>query len=194
MTAPTKVNYKIYQGSTFNEVLRWEAYTKAYASITGISKTAPVVITAVAHGMPAGWRFRVSGVVGMKEINTEDYLIASTVTDDSVTVNLLNSSTFTTYTSGGTIEYNIPKSLLGLTARMQIRAKLTDTDSILELTTENGGIILDDTAKTITMHITATQTELLTFKSAVYSLELLNGSIVNTLVKGVLTLESEITR
>jgi hypothetical protein len=42
MTAPTKANLKIYQGSTFREVFRWESYTKVYVPITGISKTAPV--------------------------------------------------------------------------------------------------------------------------------------------------------
>ena len=60
MTAPVKTNFKIYQGSTFTEVLRWESYTKVYKTITNITKTAPVVITAIGHGMPVGWRAKVS--------------------------------------------------------------------------------------------------------------------------------------
>lgn len=194
MTAPTKVNYKIYQGSTFNEVLRWESYTKAYANITGISKAAPAIITAPGHSMPAGWRFKVSNVAGMKEINSEDYLIGTSVDTNTITVNLLNSSGFTSYTSGGVLEYFQPKSLAGLSAQMQIREKVTSTDPIIELTTINGGIILDDSAKTITITLTSEQTKLLTFKTAVYSLELINGSTVIPLIKGNISLETEITR
>jgi hypothetical protein len=194
MTAPTKVNYKVYQGSTFNEVLRWESYIKNYVTISNITKTAPAIITAVGHEIPTGWRFKVSGVQGMKEINSDEYLVATSTDTDTITVNLLNSTGYSPYTSGGIIEYYSPKALTGLTARMQIRAKITDSDTILELTTENGGIVLDDIAKTIAINITATQTTLLTFKTAVYSLEILSGSTVTTLLKGNLTLENEITR
>ena len=43
MATPTKVNFKIYQGGTFNEVLRWESATKGYAPITNIINAAPKV-------------------------------------------------------------------------------------------------------------------------------------------------------
>ena len=31
MTSPVKLNFKVYQGSTFKEVLRWESSTKVTA-------------------------------------------------------------------------------------------------------------------------------------------------------------------
>lgn len=195
MAAPTKVNFKIYQGSTFKEVLRWESSTKAYAPITGITKSAPMVVASTAHGIPVGWRGKITNVVGMKEVNsTEVYHTVTETTTNNFTINAVNSLGYTDYTSGGVFEYNVPTSLVGITARMQIRAKLEDTVVILELTTENGGIVIDSALGTITIVITATATAALTFTSAVYSLELAEGSEVTPFIYGSITLSKEITR
>lgn len=195
MTAPTKVNLKVYQGSTFEEIFRWESYIKVYKTITNITKTAPMVITANLHGMPIGWRFKVSNVTGMTQINSASTQhIATTVDTNTITVNEVNAVGYSDYISGGILEYNEPKSLAGLTARMQIRAKVTSTDDLLELTTVNGMIILNDVNKTITVTIPAATTELLTFKSAVYSLELVDGAVVIPFIYGNITLDTEVTR
>ena len=185
----------MYQGATFKEVLRWESSTKAYAPITGITKAAPMVITSVAHGIPVGWRGKVTNVVGMKEVNsTEVYHTITDTAANTLTINAVNSLGFTDYTSGGVFEYNVPTSLSGKTGRMQIRSKLEDTEVILELTTENGGIIIDNILKTITIVISATVSASLTFTSAVYSLELIEGSEVTPFIYGSITLSKEITR
>lgn len=196
MAAPVKLNFKVYQGSTFREVLRWESSTKTYTPITAITKTAPVVVTATSHGMPAGWRAKITGVLGMKEINdSETYRVATAVTSNTVTFNAVNATNYTAYTSGGILEYNTPVDLLNYTARMQIRSKLTSDAVILELTTANGGIVLDNTAKTITIVMSAVQTAALNFSTAVYSLELvLSGTEVVPFCGGTLTLVPEVTR
>jgi len=194
MTSPVKLNLKIYQGSTFRQVLRWESSTKVYVPITNISKSAPVVITAANHAAPLGWRVKVVGAGGMKEINALDYQTVTDKTTDTVTLNQINSLGFTAYTSGGVLEYNQPVSLAGYTARMQIRAKV-DSDAVIHtLTTENGGIVLDNTAKTITIVMQDEVTQTFTFKSAVYDLELISGGEVTQLVTGGLTLVREVTR
>jgi hypothetical protein len=192
--APTKVNFKIYQGSTFNEVLRWESATKKYVPITAMFKAAPLVITAVAHGMPVGWRGIISNAGGMTEANSLGYIVATNVTTDNITFNSVNAEGFKTYTSGGIFEYNEPNSLTGYTARMQIREKLTSTTMVDELTTENGKITISDVTKTITLNLTALETAAYTFKTAVYSLELVNGLIVTPFIYGDITLVTEITR
>lgn len=195
MAAPVKLNYKVYQGSTFREIYRWESSTKVYVPITAISKTAPVVITANNHGIPVGWRAKISGVLGMKEINSGDnYLTVTDVTQNSVTINQINAIGYTTYTSGGVVEYNQPVDLAGYTARMQIRQKVDSTNVILSLTTENGGIQVDNTLKTITVLMTAQQTEAFTFQTAVYSLELVKAGEVIPFSGGTLTLVKEVTR
>lgn len=194
MAAPVKKNFKIYQGSTFNEVLRWESTTKAYKNITAITKTAPMVVTAVAHGIVVGWRARISNVLGMKEVNSEEYLVVTEVTNDTATFNSVNAAGYSTYVSGGVLEYNTPVPLSGYTARMQIRPSVSSLVTILEVTTENSMLIIDDLTKTITINIPAATTQTFTFKSAVYSLELVSGTTVIPFIYGNLTLDTEVTR
>lgn len=195
MAAPIKLNLKIYQGSTFKQVLRWESATKVYVPITNISKGAPVVVTAANHAVPLGWRARVTNAGGMKEINQLDYNIVTQTTQDTVTFNQVNSLSFTAYTSGGVLEYNQPAPISGLTARMQIREKLASSTILHELTTENGGIVFDNTYKTITLTIPDEITAALQFTSGVYTLEFTNiNGETSTFARGSVTLEREVTR
>lgn len=195
MTLPTKMNLKVIQGSTFTETFRWESATKVYKPITAITNAAPMVVTAVGHGMPIGWRAKITNAGGMKEINsTSTYHIATGVTSDTCTFNSINAVGYSTYTTGGILEYNAPTSLTGVTARMQIRDKITSTTTLDELTTENGKIVIDDALKTITILLSATVTQAYTFKSAVYSMELVSGAVVTPFINGTITLDTEITR
>jgi hypothetical protein len=195
VTSPVKLNLKIYQGSTFLQILRWESATKVYIPIFNITKSAPVVITAPEHSLPVGWRTKVTNVSGMKEINsTETYHIVTDRTDDNVTLNQINSLAYSAYTSGGVLEYNQPVDLAGYTARMQIRAKLTSPDVIHELTTQNSGIILDNILKTITLTIPDEVTEQLNFVTGVYNLELIKEGAVLNFATGNVTLQREVTR
>jgi hypothetical protein len=87
---PAKLNYKVYQGSTFEEIYRWESETKVYVPISSISKAAPCVITTSnQHNLPVGWRFRVVGAGGMKEINSvnDSYYLATLAPGTSITIN-----------------------------------------------------------------------------------------------------------
>lgn len=195
MTQPTKLNFKVYQGSTFRETFRWESATKVYAPIVNITRTAPMVVNATAHGAPVGWRVKISGAGGMKEVNTGDYLISSAVTADTITFNQINALNYTAYTGGGVLEYNQPVDLTSFTGRMQIRQKLEDVNFIKELTTANGGVIINNTTKTIQLYISATDTAALSFQIAVYSLELVNGTgDVTQLISGNISLVKEVTR
>lgn len=199
MTSPAKINFKIYQGSTFKQVLRWESETKTYASIAGISKSAPVQITLVNPNTlpPVGWRARVTNAAGMREINMpeDSYQLVSNIENGIVEFNQINSISYSTYTGSGILEYNTPVSLAGYTARMQIRLRLQDAVPVLSLTTENGGIVLDDVAKTITVVISAEQTATLNFSQAVYDLEFISsGGEVNRFAEGNILLKPEVTR
>lgn len=195
MAAPIKLNLKIYQGSTFKQMLRWESSTKVYVPITNISKSAPIVITAPNHLIPVGWRAKITNAGGMKEASSLDYQIATSTTQDTVTFNQVNSLAFSAYTSGGVLEYNQPAPIAGLTARMQIREKLNSPTVIHELTTANGGIVFDNSYKTITINISDSVTSAFDFNSAVYTLEFedLNGE-TSTFAKGNIALEKEVTR
>lgn len=197
MSAPIKLNFKIYQGSTFREIFRWESSTKVYVPITNISNTAPVVITTgEEHNIPDGWRARVTGVAGMKEINCieDQYYLVTSTTDTTVTINDINATKYSNYTSGGTLEFNMPVPLDGYSARMQLRAKVNSDDIIDSLTTENGKLIIDTELSTITIEIPASITEDYNFNVAFYSLELVSGLEVVPFINGTITLVKEVTR
>lgn len=194
MAAPVKYNFKVYQGSTFRETIRWESSTKVYVPISNISKAAPMVITAPSHGVPPGWRVRVSGAQGMKELNS-DYMVATEATTDTLTFNSINSTSYSTYVGGGILEYNQPFNLSGYSARMQIRQKLDDPNYLLELKTQDGTIQINNTAKTIVLFMSATTTAGLNFNTGVYSLELEgNGGDVYPIMSGTVSLVKEVTR
>lgn len=194
---PAKINYKIYQGSTFQETYRWESETKVYVPIQTIQKSAPCVVTTQQnHGIPLGWRFRVAGAGGMKEINsTQDgYYLASNITNTNLEINSVNSLQFTTYTSGGVVEYNQPVDLAGYNARMQIRETVDSSTVIHEATTANGQLEVNNTNKFIRLTLLGNITQAFTFATAVYSIELYNGNNVVPFINGNLTLVQEVTR
>ena len=196
MSTPAKINFKLYQGSTFSEVLRWESSLKTYAPITGISKSAPIVITAPAHGVPVEWRVKFTNILGMADLNSNDtYYQATSVTSDTLTINDINSLGFKTYISGGIVEYNTPIDLTGFKARMQVRSKVDSSTVIIELTTENNYIVINNVNKTINLAIPATITSGFTFSTTVYSLELVStGGQVTPFCDGTITLVKEVTR
>jgi hypothetical protein len=196
MSAPAKLNFKIYQGATFAEVLRWESAVKVYVPITGITKSAPLVVTAPAHGVPVEWRVKFTNIAGMTDLNSDStYHQVYSATTDNITINSVNSLGFKAYTAGGIVEYNKPVDTADYTARMQIRSKLDSPDIILSLTTENSGIVIDNIKKTITLNISAVDTAALTFNTAVYGLEMISsGGQVTPFVVGNLTLVKEVTR
>jgi hypothetical protein len=196
-------DFTIKQGTTFSRVLRWESPTVVYKPITAIANSAPVSITSAAHNIPDGWRVNIQSVQGMKQLNalntppkTSDYHKATVVDQNTITLNDVNSLGYGPYTSGGVVAYNQPIDLAGYTARMQIKGKIADTVSILSLTSSPAaGLVLDNTAKTITITISADQTALLTFKTAVYSLEMVSlDGVVTEIMGGKITLEPEVTR
>ena len=193
---PAKINYKIYQGSTFQQTFRWESETKVYVPIASIAKSAPCVITTTApHTLPVGWRFKVAGG-GMKELypTSDTYHIATNTTSTSVTINQENSLAYTPYTSNGVIEYNQPIDLSVYSARMQIRESVDSPTVIYEASTAIGQISLDNTYKTITITILGSVTQTFNFSTAVYSVELFNSANVLSFLVGNLTLVPEITR
>lgn len=196
---PAKINYKIYQGSTFQETLRWESETKTYVPISAITRDAPCTITTSAHTIPVGWRIRVANVAGMKEINTtsdDAYYLVTAKTSTTITLNKVNSLGYTAYTSGGVVEYNTPVPLVGYTALMQIRETLDSTTVIHQMTSAaGGGIQINTSDSTIFLTIPASITTGFTFDSAVYSLELTDASgVVTPFMAGNLTLVREVTR
>ena len=90
---------------------------------------------------------------------------------------------------------NVAVNLTNWTARLQARVDVEDTQTVLSLTTENGGITLGGALGTISLDQTATQTALLPAGTYVYDLELISGvGAVTRLVQGELNISAEVTR
>lgn len=75
--------------------------TEATKTISAITKANPAVVTATSHGYSDGDRVFISGVVGMTEVNNREFTVAGKTTN-TFQLSGVNSSAFTTYTSGGT--------------------------------------------------------------------------------------------
>lgn len=89
----------------------------------------------------------------------------------------------------------VPVDLRFCTARMHVRAKITDAAPLLTLTTANGGITLGGAAGTIALYLSNAATTLITWTSGVYDLEIEFGAgDVRRLMAGSVTVSPEVTR
>jgi hypothetical protein len=175
---PKTDDWTIYQGRTFKRIVRWETTPTVFKPITGISRTAPVVVDCVGHGLKSGWYMAITDVFGMTEINAPansprsgDYKQVTVIDADSFSINDLSSAQFSTYTSGGYVRYNTPKSLAGAVARLHIRNRVGGT-LLLDLTSTTGEIVLSDLDHMIVVTITDDVTKLMTYTKGVYDLEI----------------------
>lgn len=88
-----------------------------------------------------------------------------------------------------------PVDLTGCTARMHVRADLENPTVLLDLNTENGGILLGGASGSVEIVIAAAQTEGITWSDAVYDLEIVfPGGRVRRLLKGTVEIYPEVTR
>ena len=190
----------IEQGKTFGKTLRWETGPVVYKAITAITQAAPARITCPSHGLTTGWRVAVVSVKGMTQINAsstppkaKDYTKATVVDSNTIELNAVNAADYKAYTSGGYVQYNTPVDMTGYTARMAIKDKIGGT-VLLSLTTVNSRIVLDNTAKTIRLTISATDTAAITWTKGVYDLEMVSaGGEVTRLLSGAVTVQREVT-
>ena len=197
---PENLDLTIYQGRTFQHVVRWETLPVVYKSITNITQTAPGTITAAGHGLVTGWPVAVTDAVGMVEINAKrdtpslrDYHAVTVVDTNTVTFNDTSAAGFSPYISGGYLRYNTPKDLSGAVARMDLRDRVGGA-LLLSLTSPSGGIVVDNTNHTITITVTAAITTLMTYKKAVYDLEVqASDGTVSVLLAGSVTVIPEVT-
>jgi hypothetical protein len=194
-----KLNLTILQGDTFTRVIRWETPPFIYKAITGITAAAPAVVTAIAHGLKAGWRAAIVSVKGMKQINAEndpprdsDFKQVTVSDVDHVSFNKINSADYSLYTSGGYLQFYTPVDMTGYTARMTIKDRVGG--SILQALVSPGDIVIDNTEHTITITITAAVTAAWTWTTGTYDLEMVSPTgVVVKLYKGSITVTKEVT-
>jgi len=195
MSNLNRQDFTVGAGETFQPILRWGSEVFLSKPITAISQAAPVVVTAVGHGIPDGWRVAVVSAKGMTQINAQnfpptgtDWHKATVLTADTIQLNKVNSADYAAYTSGGFLVYNTPVALAGMTGVMTIRdAPLTGTVLATLTSSPAAGLTLNDTTKQI---LPVLATAALTWAVGYYDLELTDsGGKVVQLLTGTITIE-----
>jgi hypothetical protein len=180
-----QIDFCVKKGETFQKRFFWSDGTLVSKPITAISQAAPMVVTAVAHGMVNSWRAAIASARGMIQANIQDYppkaadwKRISVVNANQVQFEEVNSADYDAYTSGGFLIYQNPVSLVGAVASLYVR-DAPETGTIYETLTSSpsSGLIVDDTSKSITATL---QTAALTWDIGYYDLEvtLSSGRIV----------------
>ena len=91
-------------------------------------------------------------------------------------------------------EITTPYDLSNHTARMQVRRTVDSTSKIVELTTENGGLTIDDTHGTILIEMADEVTASIQ-SSGVYDLEIIDDAgRVSRVIQGDFIFNQEVTR
>lgn len=197
-----KLKLELLQGETFVRVIRWGALPHVYKAITAITQAAPAAITSTAHGLATGWPVAVVSVLGMTEINAKnspprlnEYLQATVVDANTITLNTVNSAEYAAYTSGGYLQYYTPVDMTGFAARMTIKNRIGGTVlATLTSGAPDNRIALDNAAHTVTLTISATDTAAFEFTSGTYDLEMVAPTgAVTRLYQGAITISKEVT-
>lgn len=100
-------------------------------TITAITKAATAQVTVAAHGYTVGQYLKFASVGGMTEVNGQVVTVASIVDVNNITVNL-NTSAYSTYTSGGTLDkYIQPAEVVTATFEFDYVARFDHDELII---------------------------------------------------------------
>ena len=105
----TTDTYILEFGNSTMRVIRNGGYVLDTAkNITAVTKASPGVLTSNSHGFSNGDEIFISSVGGMTELNSRNYLVANVTTHTFTLTDLfgvaIDTTNFTTYTSGGTAD------------------------------------------------------------------------------------------
>jgi len=96
-----------------------------------------------------------------------------------------------------TIDYKNPAGaaidLSTSTAKMSVKKAYGDATSLIDLTTANSRIVLDDTLPNITLSLTSTLTAALPAGLWVYDLEVYTGAAVDSVIRGTFLVLPEVS-
>lgn len=188
-TGLPKISLQARLGASADIALRLETGELRFAPITGMSKTAPLRVTVVGHGIPDLWYAAVVDAGGMKELNAADsnslrdadFRQVNVVDADTVDFIEVSAASFKTYTSGGYLAYYVPLVLSGYTsARMDIK-KRVGGDVELALNTTAGTLEIDDPTNTLWIRIGESDLAALSAREYVFDIELISATAVDAI-------------
>ena len=187
----------IIAGATFSNKFHWYAGGKFMAPIEEIIVGYPTIIKVTAHGLPtiSDTPVILSGIDGAKILNSVELGIEEAAWLDVDHFEMPVSTVKDCWEVGsGELTYFKPTDITGYTARMQIKERWQSDIVILELTTENGGIILTVEDAGIQLTIVPAATEALKFKKGVYDVKMISpGTEVTRVFEGSVLVHRETT-
>lgn len=160
-----KTRLVIPRGATFRKLWTWLSIIDMTKAVSGVTRGYPTTLTAVDHDMPDGEipvaLLDLGDLItlddsGLPSADPKFRRLALKIDDDTFTIKV-DSTEFAAYTSGGYVVYRIPKDLTGATARAQFRTDADAEEALLELTTENDGLVLGGTEGTVEMVLSESQ-------------------------------------
>lgn len=188
-------DFCVQAGETWHPTIRWGTGVYTTKAITAITKAAPAAITAAAHAVPNGWPVAIRGVEGMTQINAvryppsgSDWHAATVDGANTLSLNDVDSSDFSTYDEGGFVVYDTPKDLTGCTFSLAIYDNPEHEGTALATLTSAGGTItVETTLQTITPLL---QTAGLEWDIGYFRLMATEPSgVVTELLRGSITIE-----
>jgi hypothetical protein len=130
----------------------FELYSRSASvySITAATKADPCEVTVGTHTHTEGQQIKISGVVGMTELNGNTYQVntatATTITLKSIAGVTTDSSAFTTYVSGGTAEVDADvdgSAFTAYTSGGKVRKAVTTLSGLQHLEGESVSVLAD---------------------------------------------------
>lgn len=178
-----KLTLTIRRGSAENIPIRIESSTWQYANITTVERSAPLRITALAHGIPDNWRVAIQNVKSVGDFaavsnppKDAELHVAKRVDVDTVEFNTINGAAFRAHTVGGQLAYRAPLDLtLYVSARMNVRDKVNGT-LLANWSTTAGTLELDSGNEALWLRLKEADTVALTAKNKVFDIELIRGN------------------
>lgn len=207
-----KLEITIRRGATAKIPIRIESGLVTYVPITSISKGAPVLVEATAHGLVEGWRAAVTGAVGMTELNSTnnppeniDLRPVSLVDQDNIKfINLSSAGYRRAHVAGtGYLAYYKPVDLSQYAgARMECKDRVGGNRLALFATAGaltdplDGELEIDNVSKILWLSLTSSVTTIFEFSKCVFDIELIrtNGDVdAICTADSVLTVLPEVT-
>lgn len=176
----------IIKGSTYKDTIRWASSECVFVSAT-LNVGAPATFTVVDHELVDGWQVN---ILHSDFINPNDSFPISVIDSTTLSIKCLDATKF--MPGNVVIKYNKPVDLSGYEARMQFRDSY-DSPVLLELTSQNGDIVIDDINKTIVRTIKASETEIIDWTKAIFDMEMFSGDYVIKIDSGKAKISREVT-
>ncbi|WP_314408932.1 hypothetical protein [Pseudomonas kuykendallii] len=167
---PARLDLPVIPGTTNRQPLLLMQPSYLYKPIAAIQRTAPLLITVPGHGLPPEWPVWFEDVVGWSELRSDKtrqpFRMARVVDADTIELNGLNG--INQKASGGVLVYQPPVDLTGCTGLLRITS---NDGAVLDLTTENGGLVIQGPGQLLVV-ITPAQADVLALARSDYWLDL----------------------